>query len=731
MASLLAQAVKACVSKHPVATRFTLAGSARHSSALATATGESQPAVMATSPPAAEDNALPAFKTLEGVVSDNVLKAIIGKPMSLTTMSPVQAEVFPLLPELARPYNPQEPSTGPPRDLLVKAKTGTGKTLGFLLPAVEARLQSIEAHVARALRDAGRTEDRALEHKVKAAFTRETVGTLIISPTRELASQIAKEAQRLTTHLDAFGVRLFVGGEGKRNQMREWTTGRRDIVVATPGRLRDVLESEPEVKRGIAKTQVLVLDEADTLLDMGFRPDIEAIKEFLPPVPQRQTFLFSATVSRAIQDIARMSLAPNHKFINCVSNDTSPVHAHVPQYHTILPHAKDQLPHILRLLAHDQLSNPGSAKAIVFFPTTKMTQLFATALRELSRSCLPAGRNTNVYELHSKKSMESRTRASSSFRNDTSGAAILVTSDVSARGVDYPGVTRVIQVGIPGSTEQYVHRVGRTGRANNTQGRGDLVLLPWEMRYVNECLSMVPLKPLRTQDLAAEVEELAQTFDKDPSAFFVNAPVPPPRPQSSTGRDRDRRAYTRPPVHGAQLFQSQTAAVMQEIELTSQELKMKLDEEAIRETFMSLLGYYLGKTTALRMRRDEVVEGLKQWTTDGLGLPVPPYVSEQLLKKIGGLEKPARGYGGRPTWRSGGGGGDYDRAPRKNSWEERGQQRVRSNRDRGFGSVNGDRFSRDREGGEYRGRDSFGDREGRSGRRGFGSRNSGPRSEDW
>ncbi|KAF8067692.1 P-loop containing nucleoside triphosphate hydrolase protein, partial [Lyophyllum atratum] len=246
------------------------------------------------------------------------------------------------------------------------------------------------------------------------------------------------------------------------------------------------------------------------------RSDIDAIKELLPPVAERQIFLFSATVSKAIQEVAEQSRAPNHEFINCVTSDTSPVDAHVKRYYTVLPNAKDQIPHTLRLIAHDQLLNSGSTKAIIFLPTMKMTQLFATAIREMSRSVLPAGRNTNVYEIHSKKAMESRTRASSSFRNDTSGASILVTSDVSARGVDYPGVTHVIQVGIPGSTEQYVHRVRKH------PGRGDLILLLWEMGLVKQRLSAVPLKPLTTQEL----EELAKAFDNDPSAFFANAPAP-------------------------------------------------------------------------------------------------------------------------------------------------------------------------------------------------------------
>jgi len=246
------------------------------------------------------------------------------------------------------------------------------------------------------------------------------------------------------------------------------------------------------------------LDEADTLLDLGFREDVEAIMKYLPSTPKRQTFLFSATVSRPVQQIARKVLDKNHAFINCVSED-SPVHAHVPQYHTVLPDASAQIPHILRLLAHDQLTNPGLSKTVVFFPTTKQTQLFSSLIRELGQATLPSGRATKVYEMHSKRAQNIRSSTSEAFRNDKSGAAILITSDVSARGVDYPGVTRVIQVGMPKGTDVYVHRVGRTGRAG-TLGRGDLVLLPWETSFVTWQMNGIPLKSVTINEMQSQVE---------------------------------------------------------------------------------------------------------------------------------------------------------------------------------------------------------------------------------
>ncbi|KAJ7676457.1 P-loop containing nucleoside triphosphate hydrolase protein [Mycena rosella] len=544
------------------------------------------------------------FLSLKGKVTQATLDAITVKPFKLEKMTPVQSEVLSMLPQLAEPYDAENPTNV--RDLLVRAKTGTGKTLAFLVPAIEARIKSINEYVAD-------KNDTGSPELAKQRFARRTVGTLIISPTRELATQIANEALRLVHHHPQFEVRLFTGGTSKRIQLRDWMKGRKDIVVSTPGRLRDLLESEPDVRAAIAQTNVLILDEADTLLEMGFREDIEDIKRFIPPVPQRQTLLFSATVSKEIQQVARSTLAPNHKFINCVTSEASPVHAHVSQYHTILPSASAQLPHILRLIAHDQLSNPGSSKVIIFLPTTKMTQLFSTLINALAATALPAGKNTRVYEIHSKRTQEKRTQVSDAFRAAKGGATVLITSDVSARGVDYPGVTRVVQVGIPSGREHYIHRVGRTGRAG-TAGRGDLVLLPWEIGFVTWQLTDVPLRPLAINELSDQTATLAQTFDADPTAFFA------------AGKSNVREG----------LFQSHVASIVgAPLERAVGGLLGRLDPEAIRETFMSLLGYYLSKSPELRVQKPVIVQGCQDWSTGACGLPEPPHVSVQFLQKLG------------------------------------------------------------------------------------------------
>jgi ATP-dependent RNA helicase MSS116 len=191
-----------------------------------------------------ENNPLPSFSTLRMKVNADTLRAITDKPFKHTHMSSVQAAVLPLLPELARPHDEHE-SHGPSRDLLVKAKTGTGKTLSFLVPAIEARIKAIDKAGVDALEKNGGRPDARVVENAKRDHARKTVGTVIISPTRELATQIAHEAVKLTHWHKGFEVKLFTGGSSKGLQLREFRLSRNDIVVATPGRIRDVLENDP------------------------------------------------------------------------------------------------------------------------------------------------------------------------------------------------------------------------------------------------------------------------------------------------------------------------------------------------------------------------------------------------------------------------------------------------------------------------------------------------------
>jgi len=416
------------------------------------------------------------------------------------------------------------------------------------------------------------------------------------------------------------------------------------------------LENEPDIAKVLKTANHLVLDEADTLLDMGFRPDIDAIIEFFPRTPIRQTFLFSATVSSAIRQIAREVLDENHAFIDVVPKDSSPVHAHVPQHFTVLPSSGEQLPHLVRLIAHDQLENPGNSKIMVFLNTTKQTQLFATLLRQLSRTILPA--RPQIYEIHSKRTQSARSAASDAFRRDRSGAAILVTSDVSARGIDYPDVTRVIQVGSPASTEQYIHRVGRTGRAGKG-GRVDLLLLPFEQNFVRSQLSDVPIKQLSHDKLLGEVTALAENLESDPAAFWNS--VKEAKPSSNTNKD--------------QRFHNKPATALAGLNTKITGLFEQVDRGAIEEVFVSLLGYYFSKASDMRVTRRNVYEALQGWTTEACGLPKAPFVSDALLARMGGLDGNAPAMARRDSQRRSFGfkapATKYVNSERNRRWNER------------------------------------------------------------
>lgn len=568
--------------------------------------------------------------------------SLARRPFQYATMTDVQAEVMSRLPRLATSPSVDNDVPGEIRhaqDLLVRAKTGTGKTLAFLVPALEGRLKQLEDFVDNYKKEnAGASQQDV--RRALAEFAKSTVGALIISPTRELATQIANEAIALTTHLPQFGVRLLVGGASKGQQIRDWRRApSNDIVVATPGRCVDLLQSEGSIGRPVSTSRLLILDEADTLLDMGFADDINTISKMLPPVEQRQTFLFSATVSSNIRQIARKSLKRDHEYIDTVPADEVDTHLHIPQFYTTLPTAEHQLEHVFRLIAHDQLlhartaaenGGTGGGKAVVFLPTTRMTQLFAQLLVAM-KPHLPWGRDTNIVEIHSKKDQNQRTRASDQFRSATTGYSVLVTSDVSARGVDYPNVTRVIQVGVPGTRDLYIHRVGRTGRAGK-QGRGDLVLLPWEAGFLSWQLKDVPLKENTVNSLKRELEALAADWDANP-AEFANPPPAPVTARRPVGRygSRDQSFGVRTPTIPSQLSPR--------LNSLSDSLKTNvlptLDSYDIREVFATLCGYYINKAHELRCTKDVVLQGLKTWAVEALGAPEEPHVSSAFLQKVG------------------------------------------------------------------------------------------------
>ena len=298
------------------------------------------------------------------------------------------------------------------KDLLVRSKTGTGKTLGFLIPAIQRHIDYMRKN--------------NLNEKT---YPKTHCGVLIVSPTRELAMQIAQEARRLVYQVEPHGmkVQVLVGGDNKRMQMRRMDRERNDIIVATPGRLLDFLTSEPGVREMLLNIKTLILDEMDNLLDMGFKMDIERLfRELKDTEGDRLNMMFSATVSEDVRQVARKAVKHDVQFVNLVNPNDLDVHQTVKQTYIVRPMG-EHLKIILSLIIAEQLKRP-EGKIIVFFNTTKQVQMYTVLFRFLRR--LYFNPHFQQFEIHSKKPQETRAKVTQAFRTAHAGS-VLFTSDVS------------------------------------------------------------------------------------------------------------------------------------------------------------------------------------------------------------------------------------------------------------------------------------------------------------
>ncbi|KAK6947755.1 Helicase, C-terminal [Dillenia turbinata] len=354
------------------------------------------------------------------------------------------------------------------KDAFVKAKTGTGKSVAFLVPAIETVLRASVSSISQ----------RVLP-----------IDVLILCPTRELASQIAAEATVMLRYHDGIGVQTLVGGTRFKVDQKRLESDPCQIIVATPGRLLDHIENKSGISVRLMGLKMLILDEADHLLDLGFRKDIEKIVDCLPR--QRQALLFSATVPKEVRRISQLVLKREHAFLDTVGLGSLETHEKVKQSYLVAPHGLHL--QILYHLLKEHISQVTDYKVIVFCTTGMMTSFIYLLLREL---------NMNAREIHSRKPQLYRTRISEEFR--ASNQLILVTSDVSARGMNYPDVTLVIQVGLPSDREQYIHRLGRTGRAGK-EGEGILLLAPWEEYFLSE-IKDLPIEKVPVPQLNPDIK---------------------------------------------------------------------------------------------------------------------------------------------------------------------------------------------------------------------------------
>lgn len=303
------------------------------------------------------------------------------------------------------------------RDIMASAQTGSGKTAAFLLPTLQ-KLTKRSEKPGKGPR------------------------ALVLTPTRELAAQVEKNALAYAKNMRWFRTVSIVGGASFGYQTRALSKPV-DLIVATPGRLMDLMQSG---KVDFARLEVLILDEADRMLDMGFIDDIETIVEATPT--DRQTLLFSATWDGAVGKLAR-KLTKNPEIIEVERVDDQGKIEEQLLYCDDMRHKNRLLDHILRDANIDQ--------CVIFTSTKAMTEVIADELYEkgFAANCLhgdmPQGwRNRTLMDLRKGR------------------CKILVATDVAARGIDIPTITHVINYDLPKQAEDYVHRIGRTGRAGRT-----------------------------------------------------------------------------------------------------------------------------------------------------------------------------------------------------------------------------------------------------------------------
>ncbi|KAM7325457.1 hypothetical protein ACRRTK_015710 [Alexandromys fortis] len=393
-----------------------------------------------------------SFASLSNLVNENTLKAI--EEMGFKRMTEIQHKsIRPLLEG---------------RDLLAAAKTGSGKTLAFLIPVIE------------------------LIVKLKF-MPRNGTGVLILSPTRELAMQTFGVLKELMTHhVHTYG--LIMGGRNRSAEAQKLTNGI-NIVVATPGRLLDHMQNTPGFM--YKNLQCLVIDEADRILDVGFEEELKQIIKLLPV--RRQTMLFSATQTRKVEDLARISLKKEPLYVGVDDDKEVATVDGLEQGYVVCPSEKRFL------LLFTFLKKNRKKKVMVFFSSCMSVKYHYELLNYID---LP------VLAIHGRQKQNKRTTTFFQFCNADSG--ILLCTDVAARGLDIPEVDWIVQYDPPDDPKEYIHRVGRTARGLNGRGHALLILRPDELgflRYLKQ--SKVPLNQFdfswsKVSDIQSQLEKLIE-----------------------------------------------------------------------------------------------------------------------------------------------------------------------------------------------------------------------------
>jgi ATP-dependent RNA helicase DeaD len=313
-------------------------------------------------------------------------------------------------------------------DLIAEAKTGTGKTLAFAIPIVE-----------------------------KVDCNRREVQALVLAPTRELAHQVADEMRKVG-YKKGVHVAAVYGGKSISNQARILRRGRVNVVVGTPGRILDLIERR--ILR-LDKVNMLVLDEADRMLDMGFIDDIKKIVSNVPS--NRQTMLFSATIPENIRKLAQ-SVMRNPELISISSDDDLTVEE-IEQYYYEISSQNKKFDTFIRILKKEHPSS-----AIIFCNTKRWTQTLGQLMNQRGFHC---------EALHGDLSQSQRDKVMGDFRKRR--FKFLIATDVAARGLDIDDISHIFNYDLPNDPGSYVHRIGRTGRVGK-KGKAISLISSGEIR---------------------------------------------------------------------------------------------------------------------------------------------------------------------------------------------------------------------------------------------------------
>ncbi|KID94752.1 ATP-dependent RNA helicase DBP4, partial [Metarhizium majus ARSEF 297] len=373
------------------------------------------------------------LQKLERAVNDldaksEEIKTFSDLPLSQPTISGIKASHFQTLTEVQQQAIPLALKDN---DVLGAAKTGSGKTLAFLIPV--------------------------LEKLYRAQWTEfDGLGALIISPTRELAVQIFEVLRKIGRH-HVFSAGLVIGGKNLKEEAER--LARMNILVCTPGRMLQHLDQTAGFDAN--NLQILVLDEADRIMDMGFQSAVDALVEHLPK--SRQTLMFSATQSKKVSDLARLSLKePEYVSVHEAATSATPTNLQQHYITTPLPEKLDTL--------YGFLKSNLKSKIIVFLSSGKQVRFVYESFRHLQPG-IP------LLHLHGRQRQVARLEITSRFT--AAKHSCLFATDVVARGIDFPAVDWVIQVDCPEDVDTYIHRVGRTARYQS-KGRAVLFLDPSE-----------------------------------------------------------------------------------------------------------------------------------------------------------------------------------------------------------------------------------------------------------